>query len=214
MPDQGIRIVQKVQHHKQAHFIELSKLPIRNEQLFVLESSESPKMGKPLNWGLLLCSVNFGERPFDSFSEFIREKSTERNDKVNDFGVHVWEVKKCPKFLERKFLIIISDLFAFFLDYDQLEAVVNGMTLLPHQNLHSGFDWCEWNNRIRKFDALLNSSKPLRKFADPFFWQVPLNLDNGHRADFVSLFVALDIGNGLDEVTKSHKEGLKVLNDL
>jgi hypothetical protein len=49
MSDQGIRIVQKVQHHEQAHFVELSELPVGNEQLLVLESSESPKMGKSLN---------------------------------------------------------------------------------------------------------------------------------------------------------------------
>ncbi len=171
-------------------------------------------MGKSLNWGLLFCSVNFGERPFDSFSEFIREKSTERNYKVNDFGVHVREVKKRPQFFECQFLIIISDLFAFFLNDDQLEAVVNGVTLLPHQNLHSGFDWCKGNNRVGKFDALLNSRKPLRQFTDPFFGQVPLDLDDGHRTDLVSLFVALNIWNGLDKVAKSHKEGLKVLDDL
>lgn len=88
------------------------------------------------------------------------------------------------------------------------------MLLLPHQDLYHGLDGGQGDDWVRKLDSLLYGREPLRQLGDGLPWQVPLDLDDRHRADIIALLVGLDVGDGPDVRAKTHEEQLQVLEDL
>lgn len=80
MPNKRVLVSEKVQHFEKSNLIELCELFIRNQQILILEASQSPKMGKPLNRSFLLGIAVSLERTLYCFSELIWKIFAECHD--------------------------------------------------------------------------------------------------------------------------------------
>lgn len=96
MTNKRVLIVEKVEHAKESYFIELNKLFVDIEEIFIFVSCQSPEMGEALDRCLLIWCTVSAERSLHSIGKLIREVFAEANDEIYNFGVHMWKVKQRP----------------------------------------------------------------------------------------------------------------------
>lgn len=96
VPDQGILVVEEVQHAEKTHLVELHKLLVNVKKVFVLVACQPPEMGEPLNGGLLVRRTMRIEGPLDGLSELEGKILAEADNKVNNLRMHMGIVQQRP----------------------------------------------------------------------------------------------------------------------
>lgn len=139
MPDEGVRVVEEVQHPEQPHLAQLGEFLFR-EQVLVLVGGQPPEVGETLDGGLLVGGGVGAEGPFDRLHELIGEVLAEGDDEVDYPAVHVGVVQQRPQLLQGQFLVVSPLPRGLFLQEHVLEGGVYGVPALPHQAPHHRLD--------------------------------------------------------------------------
>ena len=181
MPDEGVLVVEEVEHHEESHFVDFCKLAVGEDQVLVLEAGESPEVGEPLDRGLLVRVVVNAERLLHCLGELVGEELAEGDDQVDDLGVHLRVVQQRPQFLQSQVLVVVAHFLYLGFHDKGLELGVDRVLALAEEALDHRLDGREGNDRVGHLDPQFDGVEPLGQgFRHELMRQVILNFYHGH----------------------------------
>ena len=129
--DDGVLVVQEVQHHEEPHLVQLLKIA---RGVAVVGGRQLPEHGEPPDRGLLLLRLELARH---HLGEEVRERFRQVHDHLGDAVVEEREVQQSPKFLQREFGVVqplvelgLGQSRLGLQDDERLQIAVNGVLFI------------------------------------------------------------------------------------